>query len=316
MYRDGRLESIHRGAWVLAGSDGTIIEHVGDPSQGIYPRSATKSLQALPLIESGAADRFDFDDRHLALACASHSGEPRHVAVAADGLQRIGLNAGHLQCGPQRPQDSAIDSPAERIANNCSGKHVGFLAVAAHLGVEPSNYLNPADAVQAQVRSAVLDMTGAAADELGVGIDGCSAPTFHLPLIGLATALARLTNPQNLAPARAAACRRLTDAARHHPDLIAGTHDRFCTDLIAATNGRVFGKIGAEGVFTFGVVDHDIGFAGKVDDGNARGLYALMIDLLHRRQLISDQETETLDKWGSRVSRNWDDLEVGHIEMC
>lgn len=315
LHRDGRLESIHRGAWVLVDQSGAVIEHAGDPSQAIYPRSATKSLQALPLIESGAADYFGLDDRHFALACASHSGEPRHVDVAVDGLTKIGLEATALRCGPARPQHSESNANAEPIIHNCSGKHIGFLAVTTHLGTSGSNYLDPDSEVQTMVRSAIVDMTGTSLDQLGIGIDGCSAPTFHLPLVGLATGLARLTNPELLAPERGKACRRLTDAARRHPDLIAGTHERFCTDLIAATNGRVFGKVGAEGVYTFGIVGEGIGFAGKVDDGNARGLYALMIDLLRRRDLLSDREAVALGRWGTTVVRNGAGLEVGHIEI-
>jgi L-asparaginase II len=134
-------------------------------------------------------------------------------------------------------------------------------------------------------------------------------------LIGLATGLARVTHPQSLTAERAAACRRLTDAARHHPDLVAGSYERFCTDLMTATKGRVFGKIGAEGVYTFGVVGEGVGFAGKSDDGNARPLYPLMIDLLRRRELITSSEAAVLDRWGSTVVRNWDGLEVGHIEL-
>ncbi len=314
-HRGGRLESIHRGAWVLADASGAVIEHGGDPAQRIYPRSATKSLQALPLIESGAADQFGFDDRHLALASASHSGEPRHVAVALDGLSKIGLDSSALLCGPQRPLHSTPDTAAERVINNCSGKHVGFLALAVHLGVEPSTYLDRDGQVQTMVRHAIADMTNTEFADLGLGIDGCSAPTVHLSLLGLATGLAKVANPQALSVARAAACGRLTDAARHHPGLVAGSHERFCTDLIAVTDGRVFGKIGAEGVYTFGVVGADVGFAGKVDDGNARPLYPLMIGLLRRRELITSSEAAALDRWGSTVVRNWDGLDVGHIEL-
>jgi L-asparaginase II len=316
LYRSGRLESVHRGAWALVDLSGTIIDGAGDPYQSIFPRSASKSLQALPLVESGAADRFGFDERHLALALASHSGEPIHVQVAADGLARLGLDAHALRCGPQRPAGAPPQVEAERIANNCSGKHVGFLAVAVHLDTDPSAYLDPGGAVQQRVRTAVQDMTDTPPEQLGVAIDGCSAPTFQLPLASLALGLARMANPDGLPAERAAACRRLTSAARAHPDLIAGTHERFCTDIVRATNGRVFAKIGAEGVYAFGVVDHGLGFAGKVDDGNARGLYPLMIDLLVQHHLITGAEAAALDHWGNPTLRNWDGLEVGHTEIC
>lgn len=314
LHRGGRLESIHRGAWVLVDPTGTVIEHAGEPGQLIYPRSATKSLQALPLVESGAADQFGLDDRHLALALASHSGEPCHTEVAYDGLSRISRSPIDLLCGPQHPFHPITDAAADRITNNCSGKHVGFLAVAARLGVDPASYLDPDGEVQQLVRAAVESMTGEG--RLHTGTDGCSAPTFHMSLTGLATALARMTNPHDLAAERASACGRLTSAARAHPVLVAGSADRFCTDLLAATDGRVFGKIGAEGVYTFGVVGEGVGFAGKVDDGNARGLYAVMIDLLSRRDLITTSEQAALDRWGTTIVRNWDGLEVGHLEIC
>ncbi len=315
MYRTGELESLHRGAWVLTDTNGTVLDSVGDPDQTIFPRSATKSLQALPLLESGAADRFGMGEPHLALAIASHSGEPIHAEVALDGLTRLGLDEGALQCGPQRPIAASSDVEPKRITNNCSGKHVGFLAVARQLDVDPSTYLDPDGAVQQLVRRAVEEMTDTASDQIGVGLDGCSAPTFSVPLSALAIGLARMTNPGALAAERAAACRRLTDAARSHPDLIAGTHERFCTDLLRATNGRVFGKIGAEGVYALGVIGAECGFAGKVDDGHARGLYPLIIDLLVGRDLMSPAEADALAYWGDTTRRNWDGLEVGHIEI-
>lgn len=314
LYRDGALESIHRGAWVLAGPDGIMLQHRGAPGQLVFARSAMKSLQALPLIESGAADRFGFDARHLALALASHSGERRHIEVASDGLAKIGLDPEHLQCGPQRPLHAAPSVEATRLANNCSGKHVGFLATAVHRGQDPADYLDAEGPTQHEVRSAVETMTGY---EVRTGaVDGCSAPTFAMPLVNLATGLARLTNPSSLGSDRTTACTRLTDAAGQHPDLIAGTHERFCTDLIAATDGRVVGKIGAEGVYVFGVIGEGVGFAGKVDDGNARGLYPVMLHLLAQRGLITANELRTLDRWGSTTIRNWGGLHVGRIEIC
>lgn len=316
LHRAGELESIHRGAWVLVDLDGVAVAGSGDPTQLVFARSAMKSLQALPLIESGAADRFGFDDRHLALALASHSGEPMHVQVAADGLARIGLDAEALRCGPQRPMHAGPEVAAQRIINNCSGKHVGFLALAQHLGTDPAEYLDRAGTVQQSVRAAVAQMTDTSPSSMGSGVDGCSAPTFMLPLAGLALGLARVANPDRLSAERAAACRRLTEAARRHPDLVAGTTDRFCTDVIRASDGRVFAKIGAEGVYAFGVVGEGVGFAGKIDDGDARGLYPIMVALLAERGFISEAAVEALHQWGSTVIRDRNGAEVGHIEIC
>lgn len=312
-HRAGVLESMHRGAWVVVDSTGAVLEHQGDPDQIIFARSAMKSLQALPLLESGASDAFGLEPRHLALALASHSGEEVHLDTASDGLAKIGLTPDALQCGPQPPFGSNDPNDASRLANNCSGKHVGFLALARHLGADPAAYLDPGEVVQQLVRTAVAEMTGT--DDLGDGLDGCSAPTFHMPLRALAAGLARLTTPASLPSLRQGTCRRLTDAAAAHPVLVAGSHERFCTDLLRATGGRVFGKIGAEGVYAFGVVDADIGFAGKVDDGNARPLYPIMLRVLRSRDLISDAEAGRLDRWGSTSRTNWDGLEVGEIRL-
>lgn len=315
LYRAGELESLHRGAWVLTDTTGAVLDGAGDPSQTIFPRSAMKSLQALPFVETGAADRFGLDERHLALAIASHSGEPMHAEVALDGLSHLGLDADALLCGPQRPSAASSDVEPKRITNNCSGKHVGFLAVARHLDIDPSTYLDPDGAVQQLVRRAVEEMTDTTSLQIGVGIDGCSAPTFQLPLASLAVGLARMTNPDEQHEERRVACRRITDAARAHPDLVGGTHERFCTDLLRATDGRVFGKVGAEGVYTFGVVGRGCGFAGKVDDGNARGLYPVIIRLLVERDLMSSAEAQALARWGDTTLENWDGLAVGHIDV-
>lgn len=314
LFRGGQLESIHRGAWALVESSGRVIDQLGDADQMIYPRSAMKSLQALPLLESGAFERFGFDDRHLALAIASHSGEAEHITIANDGLAKLGLDSTNLQCGSQRPMHSSPEVKATAASHNCSGKHVGFLAVALQLGGDVEHYLDPDAEGQRLVLDAVTEITDAAS--LDIGIDGCSAPTFRMSLTALATGMARIANPGQLIEHRATAARRVTEAARMHPSLVAGSHERFCTDLLRATDGRIFGKIGAEGVYAFGVVGADLGFAGKADDGNARGLYPVMIDLLRRRGLLSDQEHSALHPWSDLELLNSAGAVVGHVEIC
>ncbi len=315
LWRNDSLESLHRGAWVMVDTSGSVIDGAGESDQLIFPRSATKSLQALPLVESGAFDHYGMDSKNLALALSSHSGESIHIEVATNGLHRIGLDESALRCGPQRRFGSASDAPATRITNTCSGKHVGFLAVSQSLGADPADYLDPAGEVQQLVAAAVAETTGVDPSQLGVATDGCSAPTFLMPLTGLATALARITNPAEFETARANACRRMTDAAAAHPELVAGSHERFCTDLIRVTEGRVFGKFGAEGIFSLGVVGSDVGFACKIDDGAERGFHAIVLHVLRRHDLISDAEVAALDCWGSPVLRNWDGLEVGRTEV-
>ena len=312
------VESVHRGAWVVTDTSGAVLDAAGDPDQPIFGRSATKSFQALPLLESGAADRFDFPDAAVATALASHSGETKHLSVVADALQRIGLDESALQCGPQQGLDTEIPT---RLANNCSGKHAGFLAVATHLGDDPTRYLDPASTVQQLVRTAVGEMCNIEPDALGVGIDGCSAPTFQLPLRAIATGITRVANPERLDRKRADACRRMVASATAHPDLIAGRqrgadHQRICTELIAATGGRLFPKFGAEATFIVGVVGADAGLAIKIDDGAERGFHALLIDLLRRHDFIDDAERAALARWGDTTRRNWDGIPIGRIELA
>ncbi len=325
LHRSGHLESLHRGAWVVVDIDGAVIDGAGRPDQLIFARSATKSLQALPLVESGAFDRFGFDDRHLALASASHDGDAEHVGVAADGLVRIGLDEHALRCGPQAPRNQGDDMTPRRIANNCSGKHTGFLAVARHVGDDPADYLSPRSVTQRRVASAVAAMTAApvAPDDppaMAPYVDGCSAPTFHLPLSGLALGLGRVANPDLLPPEaggpdRADACRRITEAAARHPHLIAGHVGHISTELIRATNGRIFAKRGAEGVFALGIRGEGVGLAFKIDDGNGRGYEALSIEVLRRHGWLSADELDALSPFTSPVLTNWDGLDIGHREL-
>ncbi len=316
-WRGASVESIHRGAWVLTDSSATVLAGAGDPTQRVFGRSATKSFQALPLVESGAADAFHLPPQTLALALASHSGEPQHVASAAKTLELIGLGAEALQCGPQAPFGSAAGTQGRRITHNCSGKHAGFLAVSQHVGADPAKYLDPDGEVQMMVNQAVLEITGADPRAVSRAIDGCSAPTFRIPLQAQATGIARVANPETagLDDHRRNACKRFTDAAAQFPELVAGSTNRICSDLLKVSKGRLFAKIGAEGVYLIGVVGCDRGLAIKIDDGNDRAFTPLIARLLQRFDLIEDSEVEALGKWASDVITNWDGLVVGRVEL-
>lgn len=317
LFRGDRVESAHRGAWVLADVDGNVIDGRGQSDQHVFARSSTKSIQALPLIESGAADALGVTPEELAVAIASHNGEPMHVQAASSLLARAGLAESDLLCGPERPTGTGTDAPAARITNNCSGKHAAFLATTVHLGEDPARYLLPDSSVQTLVRRAILEMTGAGPDEVTTAIDGCSAPTFRLPLHALATGLARMTSPAALAAERAGACRRLVAAAGAHPELVGGTSTaRFDTQLMQATNGRVFAKTGAEGVQTVGVVGAGVGLAAKIDDGSRRALPPLVLSVLHRLGHLGDDEVSALGEWLDPVRRNHDGLEIGNTIIC
>ncbi len=320
--RGGRVESVHRGAWCLVDSAGTVLAGQGDLEARYFVRSAIKSIQALPLLETGAAQRFGFDEAELTLALASHSGEPCHTDRVAATLARLGLSPADLRCGVHPPNDAATrnglrargEQPGP-LHNNCSGKHTGFLALARHLGVPTERYLEPDGAGQELVRAALAELSDTAPDTLAPAVDGCSAPTYAVPLRGLATAFARVTNPACLAPERAAHCARMTAAVAAYPELVAGSHRRIDTDLVRATGGRLFPKIGAEAVYAIGVRGADRALALKIDDGGLRGLHALVLALLEHLQLLEDEaEREALARWRDPLLRNHAGLEVGTVE--
>ena len=322
IHRSDAVESQHRGAWVLTDASGTVIDGVGAWERPIFTRSSVKCLQALPLLETGAAQRYGFSDAEVALCLASHNAEPCHTEIVATLLARLGLSVADLKCGAQPPVDPETrqrlrekkESPSA-LHNNCSGKHAGFLALALHLGVPVAEYIDPESKGQRLVRKAVLEMAGLSSSELGVAVDGCSAPTFRMPLRNLATAFARVSNPNALQPLRRAACERMLGAVAAHPHLIAGNHQRICTDIARATHGRVFPKIGGEAVYAIGVRERDRGLAIKIDDGATRGLHALILDLLRRFDLASAGELSQLAAWDEKRIRNWAGLEVGRTEV-
>lgn len=264
--RGGRLESRHRGGVAIADAKGRLAWAAGDVETPIFPRSALKMLQALPLVESGAADAFGLSGPELALACASHSGEPFHVAAVQAWLARIGLDDTCLACGAPVRADGRTSS---RANHNCSGKHTGFLAVARHLGAEPKGYEQPDHPVQRLALGAIAEMAGLDRASLPVAIDGCTAPAAALPLHALATAAARIADPSGLASARAEAARRLDAAVRANPLYVAGT-GRACTALIEASGGEISVKTGAEGVYVAVLRSLGLGVALKIDDGAAR----------------------------------------------
>ncbi|HKJ23305.1 MAG TPA: asparaginase [Myxococcota bacterium] len=322
VWRGDYVESQHRGTWALVDVAGRVLEGAGDWQHPYFARSSLKSLQALPLLESGAAERFGFADEELALAVASHDGEACHTDRVAALLRRLGLGEEHLRCGPQAPGNADTRREMLRagrepgaLHNNCSGKHAGFLALALHLGVEPARYLDPESESQRLVRRAVREMAGLEEAELTAAVDGCSAPTFRMPLASLATAIARVANPDGLAPDRAAACRRITAAVAAFPELVAGTQGRLCTDLSRATAGRLFGKIGGEAVYVVGVRGADRGLAVKIDDGSLRGMHAVVLRLLERFDLLGAEEAAALESWRERGLRNWAGLDIGRVEV-
>ena len=284
LWRGGLLESLHRGHAVVAGPEG-VRAVWGDAGTVVFPRSACKMIQALPLVESGAAKVAGLGPEELALACASHSGEPRHVARVAGWLAGLGLGESDLRCGAHPPMAEPARDDLVRagtapcqLHNNCSGKHAGFLTLARHLGAGP-DYVAIDHPVQVRVSAAFEEVTGEASP--GWGIDGCSAPNFATTLAGLARAMAAFaaaTAGQG-SGARAGAMGRLTRAMMAHPGLVAG-EGRACTELMAALAGRGAVKTGAEGVFVAILPGEGLGVAVKIVDGAGRAAEAAIAGLL------------------------------------
>lgn len=283
IFRGEFLESVHVGHAVVARADGSIEAVWGDPAIVILPRSSVKMVQALPLLESGAGD--GLSDAQLALACASHSGEERHVALVRAWLADLGLDEHALCCGPQPSRDAETreamiraGQPIGRAFNNCSGKHAGFLTLARHLGAGP-DYVDPGHPVQVRVRAAFEEMTGE--ESPGYGIDGCSAPNFACTLGGFATALARFAAARPDGDARDRAAVRLREAMMAHPGLVSG-RGRACNEIMTAARGAAAVKTGAEGVFAAILPELGLGIALKVADGATRAAELAIVALLVR----------------------------------
>ncbi len=318
--RGALVESRHRGAVAVADADGRGVLAIGDVASPVFPRSAVKALQAVALVEEGAADRFGFDDEALALACASHSGEPAHVAGVERMLTKIGLEASALRCGVHWPisQSAAYalarTGTASALHNNCSGKHAGFLCLACAMGADTADYFRPEHPVQRQVRAVLEDFTGAVLGEDVRAIDGCSVPTWAVPLQNLAHGFAKFGTGRGLSPARAAAAARLRQACAAKPWFVAGS-GRFCTEIMQLFGDRVFVKTGAEGVYCAALPQQGLGIALKCDDGAARAAQAVMAATIARLLPLDVAERAALAPLLQPSLRNWSETEVGAMRV-
>ena len=286
VFRGDRVESRHRGAIAIADADGRLMLALGDVERPIYPRSAVKALQALPLVESGAADAFELRAEELAVACASHSGDEVHLDAVASLLTKAGLDETYLACGAHWPGGEATTRALLRdgarpraIHNNCSGKHAGMLAAAVQLGFSPRGYEKPDHPLQTMIARILSETCGEALDSSCMGVDGCSLPTFALPLRALAQGFARFGSGAHLAPDRAFAAERLMEACFAAPVLVAG-EGRFDTMVLRGLAPFAFTKGGAEGVHCAALPKLGLGLALKIDDGAKRGAERALAEVL------------------------------------
>ncbi len=313
------VESRHSGAVAVADVNGRSVLAIGDVALPVFPRSAVKALQALPLVESGAATRYAFGDEALALACASHSGEPAHVEGVGRMLARIGLGPSALQCGAHWPLSQAAASALARsgapsaLHNNCSGKHAGFLALARAMGVDHAGYTRPDHAVQRAVHAVLENLAGVALPAERCAIDGCSVPTWAVPLQSLARAFARFGTGHGLPPERTSAAARLRAACAEKPWYVAGT-GRFVTDILQLLGARAFVKSGAEGMMCAALPERGLGIAVKCADGAGRAAEVIMAMLIARFLPLDDHARGGLARFLRPVLRNWNGIEVGALQ--
>jgi L-asparaginase II len=293
--RGDHVESVHRGAVAIANAKGGIVFSLGDIETPTFPRSSLKMVQALPLVESGAADAFGLSDEEIALACASHSGEPMHTTRVAKWLEKIGCTENDLACGAHPSRVEAVNEAMiragekpTRIFNNCSGKHSGFLTVCRHWDVATSGYEIHDHPLQVAIAKALGELARIKG-ELPFGIDGCTAPAFALPTSAFARVLAQYADPSSQPPQRAAAMKRIVAAMIAHPDLVAGT-GRSDTILMRAAKGRVATKAGAEAYYAAIIPEAGLGVALKIDDGAGRGAETAIAAILDKLGVLSDDK--------------------------
>lgn len=308
VWRGQIVESRHRGHLIAVDARGRVAASLGAGDAVTYLRSSAKPFQALPLLTTGAAERFGFTDKEVAIACGSHNGEPMHVEVVESMLRKIGSNANALQCGVHEPYSVEVarelirtQTPPSVLQNNCSGKHAGMLAVAKHLNAAPGTYLDPSHPVQQKIIQTVSEFADVEVDRIAIGIDGCAAPVFGVTVKAMALMYARLVSPGPEIPASTrAACTRIVTAMREFPEMIGGTKDRLDTELIRLGKGRLISKIGAEGVYTVGVLPshawpNGLGLALKVEDGDdRRARPPAVIEALRQLGVIDTQDLDEL----------------------
>lgn len=331
LLRGGAVESFHRGSLVVVDTEGAVRAALGDIDRLVFPRSAVKALQALPLVASGAADALGLDDAQLALACASHGGEPAHVATAVSMLAAAGLDDDVLECGVHPPScEPAARALAEARAqpnplhNNCSGKHAGFacLACVLHGGGGDRlrgflrGYVQPEHPVMREVGAALEAATGVRLDGVPRGIDGCSIPTYALPLSALALAFARFGTGVGLAPDHARAAARLRRAVAAVPFNVAGS-GRFDTRVMERLGERVFCKVGAEGVYCAALPSLGLGVAIKMDDGNTgRAAEVVMAAVVEALLPLGEDEAQFMRALSDVTLANWNGVEVGRLRAA
>jgi L-asparaginase II len=330
--RGDQIESIHYGSIAVVNSQGDLVACYADPKVVTYLRSTAKPLQALPYIEQGGHEKHRLLPSEIALLCASHNGTDEHVSCVQSIQSKSGVRESDLLCGTHPPIDEITsnrlrEQGEEPTSNrhNCSGKHTGMLAFTLMNGWSTDDYLEIEHPTQQAILSTFAEMCSLPINQVAVGIDGCSAPNFAVPLENAALAFAHLVNPSNLSPKRAAACKTITSAMTSHPEMVAGKN-RFDTRLMETTNGRIIAKAGAEGFQgigllpgAFGPDSPALGIAIKISDGDIKNRVrpAVSLELLRQLGVLTASELEELSDFGPiQPIRNWRKILVGEAKPC
>src|SRR6056297_957686 len=314
------IECIHRGDVVVVNNRGDVLYYSGDPFKYTYMRSAAKPIQALNVILSGAAKQFELSSRELAIICSSHYAEEMHLKTVQNILEKVGLSSDSLLAGASVSinKEIALKNAREKkdpssLQNDCSGKHAGMLATCKYKGYPIDSYLSDNHPVQQEILSILSDICDYPSEKILTGIDGCSVPVHALPLFNMALGYARLTNPENLENRYKTAISQVVEAMIANPFMIAGTNG-FCTDLIANTNGKLIGKIGAEGIYCVGIKEKNIGIAVKIEDGNMNMLPPVVTHVLKTLRVLSADELNNLEKYIIMDNLNDSGNKVGEIK--
>lgn len=325
--RGAITESRHRGHIAVVSGDGLVVSYAGAPNTLTYLRSSAKPFQVIPILASGAAERFGFTDREVALACGSHSGEPIHTEIATGMLKKIGVEASALKCGVHEPYSieaaQVLRDKGEHpnvLHNNCSGKHVAMLAFAKHLGAPIETYDLPEHPVQLAIVSVVSQFSGMPVEDLSVGVDGCGVPVFGITVRSMALAYVRLVStPPDFEKAVRDACQRIVRAMTAYPELIGGTSERLDTEIMRAAPGAIVSKVGAEGVYTAGVLPSEdwpsgLGLALKIEDGDdRRARPTVVIESLRQLGVLRDASLEHVARYAFFPVNNRREDVVGEV---
>lgn len=314
------VESQHQVMAVVTNEMGSMTNWWGNPNFLTAPRSAIKMLQALPLVESGAAEKYELDDKHIALACSSHHGEKDHLAALAQWMEKIHSSESTFTCGPHLPFNEAAAHEMIRrgqkptaLCNNCSGKHLGIISTCLHLGESPAGYDKYEHSAQKRLRKVLSEVMKVDHAKMPFGVDGCGIPTYGVPLQNIATGMAALVNSKE-SPTRKAAAEKILRAVKNYPHFVSGSDD-FTTVVIEKTQGRAIVKVGAEGVYTGVLPEKKIAFAVKAADGGRRAAEIATAAILLQFGGLSEAEYKALSKYTMPTITNWKNEPVGQVRM-